>query len=164
MRTVIIAALAALSACALHAARTNVTASTTYVETRVRDATNALPAWTKSPEKPAYTAQEVGAATPSSVQEEVRSATNALPAWTKSPVKPTYTAQEVGAATPQAMSNAVRSVVSTASDYVWDAQAECLYRRSMESQFLYWTPVTNVNALLPENARILEYLEEHKND
>lgn len=74
MRTVIIAALAALSACALHAAaRTNVTASTTYVETRVRDATNALPAWTKSPEKPAYTAQEVGATDADTVTNIVRS-------------------------------------------------------------------------------------------
>ena len=34
----------------------------------------------------------------------------------------------------------------------------------MENQYLYWTPVTNVNALLPENAHILEYLEAPKND
>lgn len=73
MRTAIIAALAALSACALHAARTNVTASTTYVETRVRDATNALPAWTKSPAKPVYTAQEVGATDGNAVTNIVRS-------------------------------------------------------------------------------------------
>ena len=66
--------------------------------------------------------------------------------------------------TPQTVTNVVRRIVSVTSDYVWDAQAECLYRRSMENQFLYWTPVTNVNALLPENAHILEYLEEHKND
>lgn len=65
---------------------------------------------------------------------------------------------------PQTVTNVVRQIVSVTSDYVWDAQAECLYRRSMENQFLYWTPVTNVNALLPENAHILEYLEEHKND
>ena len=60
MRTVVIAALAALSACALHAARTNVTASTTYVETRVRDATNALPAWTKSPSAASTSARRPG--------------------------------------------------------------------------------------------------------
>lgn len=66
--------------------------------------------------------------------------------------------------TPAAVTNVVRRIVSVTSDYVWDAQAECLYRRSMENQYLYWTPVTNVNALLPENAHILEYLEEHKND
>ena len=62
------------------------------------------------------------------------------------------------------VTNVVRSVVSVTSLYVWDTQDSCLYRREMEGGFLYWTPVTNVNALLPENAHILEYLETHRND
>lgn len=69
-----------------------------------------------------------------------------------------------GVVTAAVVTNVVRSVVAMTSDYVWDAQAECLFRRSMENQYLYWTPVTNVNALLPENAEVLEYLEAHKND
>lgn len=87
-----------------------------------------------------------------------------IPSWARAPSKPSYTAQEVGAIAAADATNVVRRIVSVTSDYVWDAQAECLYRRSMENQYLYWTPVTNVNALLPENAHILEYLEEHKND
>ncbi len=62
------------------------------------------------------------------------------------------------------VTNVVRSVVSVTSLYVWDPRASCLYRRDMEDGYLYWTPVTNVNALLPENAHILEYLEAHRND
>ena len=62
------------------------------------------------------------------------------------------------------VTNVVRAVVSVTSLYVWDAQDSCLYRREMEGGYLYWTPVTNVNALLPENAHILEYLEVHRND
>lgn len=54
--------------------------------------------------------------------------------------------------------------MSVTSSYIWDAQDECLYRREMKAGYLYWTPVTNVNALLPENIAILNYLEEHKND
>lgn len=65
---------------------------------------------------------------------------------------------------PDTMTNAVRSVVSVTSSYIWDAQEECLYRREMKAGYLYWTPVTNVNALLPENISVLNYLEEHKND
>lgn len=65
---------------------------------------------------------------------------------------------------PDTLTNTVRSVVSVTSSYIWDAQDECLYRREMKSGYLYWTPVTNVNALLPENIAILNYLEEHKND
>ena len=87
-----------------------------------------------------------------------------IPSWARANAKPAYTAEEVGAIAATDATNVVRRIVSVTSDYVWDAQAECLYRRSMENQFLYWTPVTNVNALLPENAHILEYLEEHKND
>lgn len=142
MRTVIIAALAALSACALHAARTNVTASTTYVETRVRDATNALPAWTKSPAKPVYTAQEVGAATPSSVQEEVRNATNALPAWTKSPAKPVYTAQEVGATDADAVTNIVRSV---SRGGLWDPALGVWWTPQIVNGAYQWVATTNVD-------------------
>lgn len=87
-----------------------------------------------------------------------------IPSWARASSKPSYTASEVGAVAASDATNVVRRIVSVTSDYVWDAQAECLYRRSMENQFLYWTPVTNVNALLPENAHILEYLEGHKND
>ena len=65
---------------------------------------------------------------------------------------------------PGTLTNTVRSVVSVTSSYIWDAQAECLYRREMKAGYLYWTPVTNVNALLPENISVLNYLEEHKND
>ena len=65
---------------------------------------------------------------------------------------------------PDTLTNAVRSVVSVTSSYIWDAQDTCLYRREMKGGYLYWTPVTNVNALLPENIAILNYLEEHKND
>ena len=65
---------------------------------------------------------------------------------------------------PSTLTNTVRSVVSVTSSYIWDAQAECLYRRDMKAGYLYWTPVTNVNALLPENISVLNYLEEHKND
>ena len=65
---------------------------------------------------------------------------------------------------PDTLTNTVRSVVSVTSSYIWDAQDECLYRREMKAGYLYWTPVTNVNALLPENIAILNYLEEHKND
>lgn len=65
---------------------------------------------------------------------------------------------------PDTLTNTVRSVVSVTSSYIWDAQEECLYRREMKAGYLYWTPVTNVNALLPENISVLNYLEEHKND
>ena len=142
MRTTIIAALAALSACALHAARTNVTASTTYVDARVTGATNALPAWTKSPAKPAYTAQEVGAATPSDVLEEVRNATNALPAWTKSPAKPVYTAVEVGAVDGGAVTNIVRRM-SLAG--IYDDELGVWWTPHMRNGAYYWTATTNVN-------------------
>lgn len=62
------------------------------------------------------------------------------------------------------VTNLVRSCVSVASRYLWDSQAECLYRWDMNNGYTYLTPVTNVNALLPENAAILQYLEEHKED
>ena len=65
---------------------------------------------------------------------------------------------------PGTLTNTVRSVVSVTSSYIWDDKAKCLYRRDMDDGYLYWTPVTNVNALLPENIAILNYLEEHKND
>ena len=142
MRTTIIAVLAALSACALHAARTNVTASTTYVDATVRNATNALPAWTKSPAKPVYTAQEVGAATPSDVDVKVGNATNALPAWTKSPAKPVYTAVEVGAVDGGAVTNIVRRM-SLAG--IYDDELGVWWTPHMRNGAYYWTATTNVN-------------------
>ena len=52
--------------------------------------------WAKQPEKPVYTADEVGAAAESH-NHTVANITD-MPDWTKQPVKPTYTASEVGAA------------------------------------------------------------------
>ena len=54
--------------------------------------------WAKQPEKPVYTADEVGAA----AEEHTHSTADItdMPDWAKQPVKPTYTASEVGAATP----------------------------------------------------------------
>lgn len=54
--------------------------------------------WAKQPDKPVYTADEVGAA----AEEHTHSTADItdMPDWAKQPVKPTYTASEVGAATP----------------------------------------------------------------
>lgn len=62
----------------------------------------------------------------------------------------------------ETVTNVVRTVVSRTSDYIWDDDDECLYRREMKGGYLYYTPVTNVNALLPENSAILNYLEENR--
>lgn len=62
------------------------------------------------------------------------------------------------------VTNLVRSCVSVASRYMWDEGGQCLYRWDMDYGFTYLTPVTNVNALLPENAHILKYIEEHKEE
>lgn len=54
-----------------------------------------VPAWAKQPEKPTYTAEEVGAQPKG--EYLTKEADPTVPAWAKQPEKPTYTAQEIGA-------------------------------------------------------------------
>lgn len=61
-----------------------------------------VPAWAKQPDKPAYTAAEVGAMPATFVEADPT-----VPAWAKAPAKPAYTAAEVGAAAPSAWRTAV---------------------------------------------------------
>ena len=71
---------------------------------------------------------------------------------------------ERGIPTGNTITQVVQTVVSVTSRYMWDEGDKCLYRWDMDYGFTYLTPVTNVNALLPENAHILKYLEEHKEE
>lgn len=54
-----------------------------------------IPEWAKQPEKPSYTADEVGAQPKGDYLTEESDPT--VPAWAKEPAKPGYTAEEVGA-------------------------------------------------------------------
>ena len=63
-----------------------------------------VPAWAKQPNKPNYTAEEVGARpanwmpTAEEIGVVVEESDPTVPAWAKETSKPTYTADEVGAA------------------------------------------------------------------
>lgn len=57
-----------------------------------------------------------------------------------------------------------RQIIFSTSQYMWDEDDECLYMIRMKSGYTYQTPVTNVNALLPENSHILQYIENHKEE
>lgn len=52
-----------------------------------------VPTWAKQPEKPTYTASDVGALPATFAESDPT-----VPAWAKSPTKPTYTPAEIGAA------------------------------------------------------------------
>lgn len=65
-------------------------ASRAYTTGITKEEDPTVPGWAKAPQKPSYTAQEVGAM-PADTQIP------AVPAWAMAPSKPAYTAQEVGA-------------------------------------------------------------------
>lgn len=90
-----------------------------------------VPAWAKSPTKPTYTAQEVGALSASTViPTKTSDLTNdsgfitqetdpTVPSWAKQANKPTYTAAEVGAV---ATSDVANNLTTTAPGKVLDAR------------------------------------------
>lgn len=80
-----------------------------------------------------------------------------VPSWAKEPNPPE-------SVSPSVVTSVVQKIVSVTSSYMWDNTAECLYRIEPKNGNWYLDPVTNVNALLPENSHILIYLEEHKYD
>ena len=80
-----------------------------------------------------------------------------VPSWAKEPNPPE-------SVSPSVVTSVVQKIVSVTSSYMWDDTAECLYRIEPKNGNWYLDPVTNVNALLPENSHILIYLEEHKYD
>lgn len=80
-----------------------------------------------------------------------------VPSWAKETNPPE-------SVSPSVVTSVVQNIVSVTSSYMWDDTAECLYRIEPKNGNWYLDPVTNVNALLPENSHILIYLEEHKYD
>lgn len=80
-----------------------------------------------------------------------------VPSWAKEPNPPE-------SVSPSVVTSVVQTIVSVTSSYMWDDTAECLYRIEPKNGNWYLEPVTNVNALLPENSHILICLEEHKYD
>lgn len=72
--------------------------------------------WAKQPDKPVYTADEVGAAAKSH-NHTVANITD-MPDWAKQPAKPTYTASEVGAATVDDISAAINGIEIGGRNYL----------------------------------------------
>ena len=82
-----------------------------------------VPNWAKQPNKPKYTAAEVGATTPQYVHKAIKEAFQnsgagsitketdpTVPDWAKQPQKPSYTADEVGAATIEDINQAIANL------------------------------------------------------
>lgn len=57
-----------------------------------------------------------------------------------------------------------RQIIFSTSQYMWDDVDECLYWIGVRGGYTYQVPVTNVNALLPENSQVLQYIENHKEE
>ena len=90
-----------------------------------------VPAWAKQPEKPRYTAQEVGAQPAGNYLTAEEDPT--VPAWAKAESKPTYTAAEVGALPsstkiPSALSDltadATHRTVTDAEKAAWNGKSD----------------------------------------